>query len=102
MAKHTAPTGDEKDTSIQKLRAKIDPAGKIDPATGEKQFLNWQTFIQDGEEIHKAVGADGTVYKIVEDKPPVVKNYKLVIEENTGELPTTPIDPAPVQAQNIE
>jgi hypothetical protein len=88
----SVPKGDETST--------IDPAGKIDPLTGAKQFLAWNKVIENGEEIQKAVGADGTVYKIVEDKPPVVKNYKLIIAEETE----TPIntDPHPIDIQNVD
>jgi hypothetical protein len=95
------PKGDETATSIEELRMnKLDPAGEIDESTGEKQFLSWKTTIEDGEEIQKAIGRDGTVYKIVEDKPPVVKNYKLVIEEEKVE--PTNIRPRPVTIQNAE
>ena len=95
------PTGEETATSIEDLRMnKLDPAGEIDESTGEKQFLSWTTTIEDGEEIQKAVGRDGTVYKIVEDKPPVIKNYKLVIEEEKVE--PTNIKPRPLTIQNAE
>jgi len=95
------PTGEETATSIEELRMnKLDPEGEIDESTGQKQFLSWKTIIEDGEEIQKAVGRDGTVYKIVEDKPPVVKNYKLIIEEEKVE--PTNIKPRPLTIQNAE
>lgn len=95
------PVNNETSTSIEELRInKIDPEGEIDPLTGEKQFLTWNTYLENGEEITKAVGRDGTVYKIIEDKPPVVKNYKLVIEEEK-ETPNN-IDPHPIDIQNVD
>jgi len=95
------PKGDETATSIEELRMnKLDPAGEIDETTGSKQFLSWKTTIEDGEEIQKAVGRDGTVYKIVEDKPPVIKNYKLVIEEEKVE--PTNIRPRSLTIKNAE
>ncbi len=95
------PKGDETSTSVEELRInKLDPAGKIDPLTGDKQFLSWTTSIIDGEEVTKAVGRDGTVYKIIEDKPPVVKNYKLIIESEK-ETPNN-IDPHPINIQNVD
>ena len=102
MTKHTKePVNNETSTSVDELRKnKTDPAGKIDPLTGEKQFLAWSTYMENGEEVTKAVGFDGTVYKIIEDKPPVIKNYKLIILDEK-ETPNNQ-DPHPIDIQNVD
>jgi hypothetical protein len=94
--------------TIEDLRINtVDPAAKVDPELGHKQFLKWQSVInlETGDLEFKAVGVDRTVYRIKEDKPPEPpKTFKLIIEAEkepievaVDEIPRPPIhEPKPV------
>ena len=81
------PVNDEKGTARDLMKTAIDPSDiDMNPQSGtfgKPRFLSWvRKNANTPNEVWEAVGKDGTVYTMIEDKPEEPpKQYKMIVDE---------------------